>query len=165
MKKKVLLITLVLSTSLAVAQVNPNLKKFFSMLTKENLNNDKTKIIEINDTVLTHVEYSSAVEQFSNCKVDLANLPNEIQWTTKAEYDYLYPEDSVINSDAEHISLLFATNVVERNPCFNETGTNVKDNYTLIGGMRNYVDIFFKNSKLAAKAKEYFTAYVKDMTE
>jgi hypothetical protein len=165
MKRTVLLITLVLSTTLVGAQVNQNLKKFFSMLTTENLNNEKTKIIEINGTVLTYVEYSSVVEQFSNCKVDLANLPQEVRWTIKEEYDELYPEDSATNSDAEHISLLFSTNVVERNPCFNETGTNVKGNTTLQGGMKNYANISFKDSDLASKAKEYLTAYIKDMTE
>jgi len=166
MKNTILTITLVLSTTIAVAQVNENLQKFFSMLTVENLDSNGTKIVEIKGTVLTFVEYSSVVEQHTNCKVDFVNIPYEVRWTTKEEYDELYPEDKATNADSEFISMLFDSNVVERHRLFNETGTNVNGNTTIVeDGTGHYLNITFKTSALAAQAKEYFVAYIADQTD
>ena len=165
MKKSILFIAFALSITLVNAQINQNLEKFFSMLTVENLDSSETKITEINGSVITLIEFLPLIEQYTICKVDLVNLPNEVRWSTKEEYDDLYPEDSAVNSDAKFITLFFATNVVERNPCYNATGTNVNGKSTLVGGMRTYLNINFKNSELAAKAKEYFDAYIADQND
>ena len=164
MKTKILFITLLSISKLSVGQVNQNLEKFFAMLTTENLNNEETKIIEINGTVLTCVDYLNEINHQTDCQVDLSNLPSEVRWTTKEEYDYIYPEDLATNSDAEHITLFFSKNVVERKSYSNLTGNHLKSKSEAQITMERYVNITFKNSDLASKAQKHLMAYIEDMS-
>lgn len=171
MIKIILSITIVLVTMFANAQNNQDLESFFSILSEENLNTDKSRVREINGTVLTTWEmYRTSSDEYYISKIDLVNL-QRVKWTTKEEYDELYPEDKSTNADAEFITLFSKKGEVERNSFFTDTDTNVrkaKEGYTehvTKWTDCNFVNITFKNSTLAAKAKKYLDAYLADQKE
>lgn len=157
---------LALSATFADAQVNQKLNLFFSLLNVENLNTEETKIIEINGTVLTTWEmYNSSDEVYYISKFDLVNLRN-VQWTSKQVYDKLYPKDKSINKDADFITLLSKKGDVERKSYYTDTISNInivkkKYSHNLSEWPDcNFVNISFKNSTLAIKAKKYLEAYI-----
>lgn len=171
MNKTILTIGMALGITFAHAQVNQNLENFISMLTVKNLNSKTSKLQEIKGTVLTTWEmYSTSDKEYYISKVDLANLQS-VKWTSKQEYDELYPEDKSINKDADFISLFFKPGDVERNSFFTETGTNVRktnEGYTETAAQWpncNFLNITFNNSTLAVKAKKYLDAYIASQTK
>lgn len=114
MKKTILTIGIALGTIFTHAQINQNLKDFYSMLTVENLNSKSSKIQEIKGNILTTWEmYPESIEEYYISKADLANL-QIVQWTSKHDYDALYPENESINKDADFITLYFKSGNVEK---------------------------------------------------
>lgn len=166
MKKLALMVIVIAYFSNANAKIDKNIAQFFSMLTVSNLDTTVSKLIEINGTTFTTWEmYATLKKEYYISTVDLMNLKS-VRWTSKQEYDNLYPEDSSINSDAKFITLYFTKGDVIKESYFTETGTQVrkaKEGYTEKATQWpncDFVNINFKNSSLAIQAKSYLDAYL-----
>ncbi len=165
---KTSLFTLLFLGSLAVnAQTDKNLEKFYAMLTPTNLDSAKNTSVKRTGSVITIKDFSYNRKEYTFVKADITKM-TEIRWTQKEEYDYLYPEDSLINADAEHITIFLEKGIVER-----DTYWTSNDQKEYIGeyGETNiastckgcdFITFNFINSELAGEAKGYLEAYRKE---
>ena len=167
MKKSSVFFLCILFTSFVNAQESSKLDQFFEMLSTENLEPNKTSLIERNGDAVTVKSYSYSGAEYSFIKFDLGNL-ERIEWTTKEDYDLVYPESAETNTDAKHITLWFTKGTVERDSYFT---ANDKKEYigkygetNLVSKCTNcdFVNITFVNSKLAGQAKALLDAYFKE---
>jgi hypothetical protein len=138
------------------------------MLTVTNLDTNRITIKEIKGTEITLWALSQNREddKYVYNNFSLENSLEKVGWTSKKEYNDLYPEDEATNKDAKHITIYFDSLVVDYDYLFVSTGTNRKGNMMLSAkGFTNSVSISFKNSTLAMKAKKYLDAYKEDQKE
>jgi hypothetical protein len=167
MLKSLLLNLLLVSSLLANAQTNKNLDAFYEILTPENLDSVKNSMVERNGNVITLKDFSYSGKEYTFIKCDITKM-KEIRWTTKEEYDDLYPEDAP-NSDAKHITIFMNEGTVERDTYWT---SNDKKEYKSEAGSTHraticencdFISFSFINSELASKAKKLLDAYQDEM--
>ena len=155
-------------SSFCYGQNTSVLDHFFELLTTQNLKPKKTLLLERNSNSVVVKSYLG--NEYSIIKFDISNL-ERIQWTTKEEYNDIYPEDSLTNKDSEYITLWLKKGTVERDNYFM---SNDKKEYIGKYGEKNivskcincdFVNFSFINSNLAGKAKKLLDTYVASLKE
>jgi len=166
---KIIIITIsLLMSSFCFGQNASVLDQFIELLAPQSLKVNKILLIERKGDSVT--VKSNSVKEYHILKFDMSNL-ERIVWTTKEEYNDIYPEDSLVNKDSEHITLWFEKGTVERDSYFI---SNDKKEYTGKYGEKNsvskctncdFVNITFINSNLASKANKLLNAYIESIND
>ena len=165
MKRSILFCLSLLITSWVSAQDVSNLDRFYDLVTTENLDTNRTAYVTRNGNLFTVKSFSYSGKEYTFLKFDITDL-ERVEWTTKEDYDAVYPENSETSSDAEHITLWFKKGTVARDNYFT---SNDKKEYigqygetNLVSRCTNcdFVNIVFTSSELAEKAKTILDNYL-----
>jgi hypothetical protein len=159
---------IIMMSSFCYGQNTRVLDHFFELLTSQNLKPKKTLLLEKDSNSVIVKSYLG--NEYDIIKFNMSNL-ERIQWTTKEEYNDIYPEDSLTNKDSKDITLWFKKGTVEHDNYFI---SNDKKEYIGKYGEKNivskcincdYVNFSFINSNLAGKAKRLLDIYVISLKE